>query len=60
MRIKQYFLHFRYYVCYGQTKPIRFQCPDRLVFNKEQGVCDYPREKSFDEIEDSNSFPLIN
>ncbi|XP_031628374.1 uncharacterized protein LOC116344103 isoform X2 [Contarinia nasturtii] len=29
-----------YYVCYGQQRPVRMKCPERLIFNKYKGICE--------------------
>lgn len=43
-------MYFRYYVCYGQEKPERYSCPERLGFDVHNGVCDFPKQFDSNDI----------
>ncbi|XP_031628373.1 uncharacterized protein LOC116344103 isoform X1 [Contarinia nasturtii] len=31
-----------YYVCYGQQRPLRLECPNGLMFSEDKGICENP------------------
>lgn len=33
---------FRYYICWGQEKPVRAQCASDLYFSVNEGICTFP------------------